>query len=380
MVRNLLLTVCASLCLASLQAKEDWQMVWADEFDYTGLPDSKKWSFDTEGNNWDWGNNEAQNYTPASMRNAWVEDGNLVIEARKETYTWPGDGQTKQYTSARLRTLGKGDWTYGKVEVRALLPTGRGMWPAIWMLPSEEKYGGWPASGELDIMENVGFDPNKIHCNIHTDAYNHKMGTNKGNTVTTSSPSANWHTYSMEWDEDKVIFFLDGNQVFRFDNEHRSYREWPYDQNFHLLLNVAVGGGWGGEQGIDDGVFPQRMLVDYVRVYQMGEEMPKDGELKMQCVFEPMVCEGSEQSIIIDTTGTGTLLSPDKLEVEITEHTASGSMRVIPASSIMVDDATGRFIYKYIPKNPQPTNAACATARVKAKACRNLFTLAMLKW
>lgn len=260
-----------SLSCTSLYAKQDWKMVWNDEFDYQGAPDESKWSFDTEGNNWDWGNDEAQNYTPADKRNAWVENGNLVIEARKERYTWNGDGQTKEYTSARLRTLGKGDWLYGKVEVRALLPKGRGMWPAIWMLASEEKYGGWPKSGELDIMENVGYDPTKIHCNIHTESYNHSLGTNKGNTVTTSLPSENWHIYSLEWDADKVVFFLDGQQVFRFDNEHRSYREWPYDQKFHLLLNVAVGGSWGGTEGIDDAIFPQKMLVDYVRVYQMGE-------------------------------------------------------------------------------------------------------------
>ena len=252
-------------------APDGYQLVWNDEFDYQGAPDESKWSFDTQGNNWDWGNDEAQNYTPKENKNAWVEDGNLIIEARKEPYRWYGDGQTKEYTSARLRTLGKGDWLYGKVEVRALLPKGRGMWPAIWMLASEEKYGGWPKSGELDIMENVGYDPNKIHCNIHTGAYNHSIGTNKGNTVSTSLPSENWHVYSMEWDAEKVIFFLDGEQVFRFDNEHKTFQEWPYDQKFHLLLNIAVGGSWGGEQGIDNSVFPQRMLVDYVRVYQMGE-------------------------------------------------------------------------------------------------------------
>ena len=271
MKKKVLTALAVSLLSVNMFAKQGWQLVWNDEFDYQGAPDESKWSFDTQGNNWDWGNDEAQNYTPKENKNAWVEDGNLIIEARKEPYRWYGDGQTKEYTSARLRTLGKGDWLYGKVEVRALLPKGRGMWPAIWMLASEEKYGGWPKSGELDIMENVGFDPTKIHCNIHTEAYNHGIGTNKGNTVSTSNPNENWHIYSMEWDAEKVIFFLDGNQVFRFDNEHKSYREWPYDQKFHLLLNIAVGGSWGGEQGIDNSVFPQRMLVDYVRVYQMGE-------------------------------------------------------------------------------------------------------------
>lgn len=338
MIKKLLITVCTTLCCSFLYGKQDWKIVWNDEFDYSGAPDNSKWSFDTEGNNWNWGNEEAQNYTPADKRNAWVEDGNLIIEARKEQYQWYGDGETKQYTSARLRTLGKGDWTYGKVEVKALLPTGRGMWPAIWMLPSEEKYGGWPSSGELDIMENVGFDPDKIHCNIHTEAYNHKMGTNKGNTVSTTAPSQNWHVYSMEWDADKVIFFLDGEQVFRFDNEHKTYKEWPYDQKFHLLLNIAVGGGWGGEQGIDDAIFPQRMLVDYVRVYEYGEvaDEPVDGVLSLKTNITEKICQNEDAELIIDTTGTGSLLHPEDLSIKIIETLADGKINDIDMSNSFI--------------------------------------------
>lgn len=341
MIKKLLLTVCTALCCSFLYGKQDWKLVWNDEFDYSGTPDNSKWSFDTEGNNWDWGNNEAQNYTPADKKNAWVEDGNLIIEARKERYTWHGDGQTKEYTSARLFTKGKGDWLYGKVEVKALLPTGRGMWPAIWMLSTDDTYGGWPNSGELDIMENVGHDPNKIHCNIHTEAYNHKNGTNKGNTVTTSSPSQNWHIYSMEWDAEKVIFFLDGNQVFRFDNEHKSYKEWPYDKRFHLLLNIAVGGSWGGEQGIDDGIFPQKMLVDYVRVYQYGEveDDPVDGVLKLNTYIAENSCSGENLEIAIDTTGTGKLLQPDKFEIKVSEYYKnSNSSNDLDMSKATVDE------------------------------------------
>lgn len=341
MIKKLLLTVCTALCCSFLYGKQDWKLVWNDEFDYSGTPDNSKWSFDTEGNNWDWGNNEAQNYTPADKKNAWVEDGNLIIEARKERYTWHGDGQTKEYTSARLFTKGKGDWLYGKVEVKALLPTGRGMWPAIWMLSTDDTYGGWPNSGELDIMENVGHDPNKIHCNIHTEAYNHKNGTNKGNTVTTSSPSQNWHIYSMEWDAEKVIFFLDGNQVFRFDNEHKSYKEWPYDKRFHLLLNIAVGGSWGGEQGIDDGIFPQKMLVDYVRVYQYGEveDDPVDGVLKLNTSIAENSCSGENLEIAIDTTGTGKLLQPDKFEIKVSEYYKnSNSSNDLDMSKATVDE------------------------------------------
>ena len=341
MIKKLLLTVCAALCCSFLYGKQDWKLVWNDEFDYSGTPDNSKWSFDTEGNNWDWGNNEAQNYTPAENKNAWVEDGNLIIEARKESYRWYGDGQTKEYTSARLITKGKGDWLYGKVEVKALLPTGKGMWPAIWLLSTDDTYGGWPNSGELDIMENVGFDPNKIHCNIHTEAYNHKNGTNKGNTVSTSDPSKNWHVYSMEWDAEKVIFFLDGEQVFRFNNEHKSYKEWPYDKRFHLLLNIAVGGSWGGEQGIDNGIFPQKMLVDYVRVYQYGEveDDPVDGVLKLNTSIAENSCSGENLEIAIDTTGTGKLLQPDKFEIKVSEYYKnSNSSNDLDISKATVDE------------------------------------------
>lgn len=300
-MKRFLLLAISCFILSSVHA-EEWGLIWSDEFDYSGEPDNSKWSFDTQGNDWDWGNNEAQNYTPKENRNAWVENGNLVIEARKESWRWWGDGETKQYTSARVISKGKGDWTYGKFEVRALLPKGRGMWPAIWMLPTDEVYGGWPKSGELDIMENVGFDPLKIHCNIHTEAYHHSINTNKGNTVTTSNPSENWHIYSLEWFEDNVTFYLDGNMVFSFDKEQdNNSAVWPFDQRFHLLMNIAVGGGWGGEQGIDDSVFPQRMLVDYVRVYEQQNstetELVRANRLKVTPSFATEsvnICGGEE--------------------------------------------------------------------------------------
>ena len=272
--------IASVVCCLTLQshAQESWKLIWNDEFDYNGAPDNSKWSFDTEGNNWNWGNDEQQNYTPEEMKNAWVENGNLIIEARKESYRWYGDEETKNYTSARLRTYRKADWCYCKIEVRALLPQGKGMWPAIWLLPTDEVYGGWPQSGELDIMENVGFDPNRIHCNIHTEAYNHKNGTNKGNSVNVSLPYENWHVYRIEWDAESVNYYVDDTHVFTFQNEHRTWKEWPFDQKFHLLLNIAVGGSWGGEQGIDDWKLPQRMLVDYVRVYEKSGMSTMDDE------------------------------------------------------------------------------------------------------
>lgn len=257
-------------CLIAHGFTQTWQLVWSDEFEGNGLPDSDKWYFDTQGNNWDWGNNEDQNYTPATYANpnAWLEDGKLVIEARKEEYTWPGDGETKSYTSARLVSRGEGSWLYGRVEVRAKLPVGTGVWPAIWMLATNSVYGNWPNNGELDIMENVGYDPDRIHFTVHTESYNHAIGTSKGSNTLLTEPSNNYYTYGLQWYPDKVEFMVDDIVYFTFHKESDDYKVWPFNQPFHLLLNIAVGGEWGGLHGIDTTIFPQRMYVDYVRVYQ----------------------------------------------------------------------------------------------------------------
>lgn len=242
-------------------AQQTWTQVWSDEFNYTGLPDSLKWGYDVGGGGF--GNNEEQYYTDARIENAHVDQGMLTITAIKESFL------SSEYTSTRLVSKNKGDWLYGKIEVRAQLPTGNGMWPAIWMLPTDNVYGGWPNSGEIDIMENVGFDPDKIHWNIHTEAYNHTIGTNKGASKTYVSPSSNFYTYSIEWYPDSLLFLVDDVKQFTFLNEHNTSAEWPFDQRMHLILNIAVGGTWGGSQGIDNNAFPQEMLIDYVRVSQL---------------------------------------------------------------------------------------------------------------
>ena len=237
-----------------------WALVWSDEFDSQGLPDASKWGYDVGGSGW--GNGEAQYYTEARTENARVENGNLVIEARREAYGG------KSYTSARLVSRGKGDWTYGRMQVRALIPSGRGTWPAIWMLPTDWQYGGWPDSGEIDIMEHVGFDLNNIHGTVHTKAYNHMIGTQKGATTWVGDATTAFHDYVVEWGPDRIDFYVDANRYYSFANEGTGSAAWPFDKRFHLILNIAVGGSWGGVQGIDDSAFPQRMLVDYVRVYQ----------------------------------------------------------------------------------------------------------------
>jgi beta-glucanase (GH16 family) len=245
---------------------KNWQFeatpLWADEFDYTGLPDASKWGYDIGGGGW--GNNELQYYSNLAD-NAKVEGGSLVIKAKKESMSG------MNYTSARLVSKNKGDFLYGRIEVRAKLPTGKGTWPAIWMLPTDWAYGSWPRSGEIDIMEHVGYDPNKVHFTVHTEAYNHSIGTQKGTSLLVPGATTDFHKYRVDWTPYAVRGYFDDQIVYTFVNEGKSSAYWPFDKRFHLLLNIAIGGNWGGAQGVDDTIFPQSMLIDYVRVYKMIE-------------------------------------------------------------------------------------------------------------
>ena len=236
--------------------------VWQDEFDYTGLPATAKWGYDVGGHGW--GNNELQFYTER-LENAKVENGNLVITAIKENY------QGKNYTSARLISKNKGDWLYGRIEVRAKLPTGRGTWPAIWMLPTDWAYGGWPNSGEIDIMEHVGYDVNNVLFSIHTKNYNHSIGTQRSGSLHIPTATTEFHLYRVDWTPYAVRGYFDNQLVFTFVNDGKGYATWPFDKKFHILLNLAVGGNWGGAQGVDETIWPKSLEIDYVRVYKMIE-------------------------------------------------------------------------------------------------------------
>ena len=257
---------------------DEWKLVWSDEFDTAGLPDAARWTYETGFIR----NDEKQFYTRARQENARVENGMLIIEARKEKYKIPSSLTTAEsnngerergrveadYTSASLTTAGKAAWTYGRIEVRAKLPSGRGTWPAIWTLGTNIGQVDWPACGEIDIMEFVGFDPGVVHANIHTRKYNHIKKTGKGDKITIADASEAFHVYAVEWDAQKIDFFVDGRKYFSFRNEGTGPDVWPYDKPQYLILNLAIGGGWGGQKGVDDGIFPQRYSIDYVRVYQ----------------------------------------------------------------------------------------------------------------
>ena len=250
---------------------------YSDEFDVDGLPDFSKWDYDTGGDGF--GNGELQNYTYRDLDNASVSEGTLKITALLESL---GEND---YTSARLKSKYRGDWTYGKFEIRAKLPSGEGTWPAIWMLPTYSVYGGWPYSGEIDIMEHVGSDPTHVYSTIHTGAYNHSLDTQIGYNITGNTWESEFHVYGLEWSPGHMEAFVDGVSygVYGFNpyvNPDIAVSDaWPFDIDFHLIMNLAIGGSWGGS--VDDSIFPQTLEVDYVRVYQkdyagMDQENPSD--------------------------------------------------------------------------------------------------------
>lgn len=236
---------------------------WADEFTNSGAPLTSNWDYDTGGSGW--GNNELQSYTNTT-NNASVANGLLTITAKKENM----DGRS--YSSARLVTRGKLDALYGRFEIKAKLPSGRGTWPAIWMLPTDRFYGDWPKSGEIDIMEHVGYDQDMVHFTTHTEAYYFKINTQKSSTKKIDGVSTAFHLYRVDWTPYAIRGYFDDVKVFEFANEGTGYKVWPFDKRFHLLLNIAVGGDWGGAQGVDDSIWPQKMEVDYVRYYKMIEK------------------------------------------------------------------------------------------------------------
>jgi beta-glucanase (GH16 family) len=243
-------------------APSNWELVWEDNFDVDGLPDQRIWNYEEGFIR----NNEAQYYTKERLENARVENGNLVIEARNDN--WNGH----KITAASINTYENKSILYGRVEVKAKLPTGVGTWPAIWMLGDVFNEGtGWPACGEIDIMENVGYDPDIIHANIHTKSYNHVKGTNKGDKITVENPFLDFHVYAIEWYEDHIDFFVDDQKYFTFENEKTGNDEWPFDKPHYLLINLAIGGSWGGQKGIDDKIFPQKYYIDYVKVFKQKE-------------------------------------------------------------------------------------------------------------
>jgi beta-glucanase (GH16 family) len=255
-----------------------WKLVWSDEFNYEGLPDKKKWGYEEGFVR----NKEMQYYTRARKQNARVEKGMLVIEGRKEKFKnpghKPGSKNWKQardfasYTAASLITLNQASWKYGRVEVRAKLPQGKGVWPAIWMMGAVRASGvRWPACGEIDIMEFVGKDPHRIHANAHYPVDGKHQSS--GGKLKTRQPFADFHVYAIEWNPERIDFFFDETRYYRFQiDEAGKGKDNPFRKPHYLLINLALGGSWGGPIG--DAVLPQKYLIDYVRVYESKPGQP----------------------------------------------------------------------------------------------------------
>lgn len=237
------------------------QLVFNDEFNGEGFPDESKWTFEKGYVR----NGEMQYYAEKRKENCWIENGCLNITARNDNYEL--DGETHEVTSASIHTRDKAKWTYCRVDVRAKLPVCLGSWPAIWLMPNDDFYGMWPRSGEIDIMENVGYDPNKVHFTAHCAEQN---GANNDYHRQIYLPSSytQFHVYSLIWTKDKLSWLVDNKVKFTVKRTSTTWRGWPYNKDFYLILNLAFGGGWGGQQGVDLTQLPVTYEVDYVRIFQ----------------------------------------------------------------------------------------------------------------
>jgi beta-glucanase (GH16 family) len=260
--RTVLVMILAIGPALSCSTEKDVQrlkLVWAEEFAVAGLPDPAVWSYEVGMIR----NQEAQYYTQGRSENARVEGGCLIIESRKESYAGA------MYTSASVNTLGKRSVFYGRIEVRAKIPTGIGSWPAIWMMGADIASVGWPGCGEIDIMENVGYEPDTIYATVHTPGSVNDPGkVDKGGQIGIADPFAEFHVYAVEWRSDRLDFFVDGDKYFTYRKDARYPDYWRFDKPFYVLLNTAIGGNWGGAKGIDDAIFPLTFTIDYVRYFE----------------------------------------------------------------------------------------------------------------
>jgi beta-glucanase (GH16 family) len=246
------------------------KLVWDENFT-GGKLDTREWSFETSRNKQGWFNGERQYYSANRPENLRLSNGVLTIEARAEKLdpkAYP-DWGGQSYTSARI--ISARAWQYGFYEVRAKLPCARGTWPAIWLLP--RGMTKWPDDGEIDIMEQVGSDPNVIYTTVHSGAFNHVLGTQRGAHRTIPTSCSAFHRYQLDWHPNSVVIGVDDRAILRVDRKPADKKpQWPFDRPFQMILNLAVGGAWAGAKGIDDVAMPQRMNVDYVRIWQSAAE------------------------------------------------------------------------------------------------------------
>lgn len=278
-------------CLVFQAYPQKYVKVWSDEFNTPGLPDQTKWDYEVGKIR----NDELQYFTYQRSENARIVDTVLIIEARKEPY------QGAAYTSASLISRYKGDWTYGKFEIRAKVPGGKGTWPAIWMMPTDEEYGGWPKSGELDIMEYVGFDASKLYFTSHFEGTNGTGHQASGGNAIISQPYNKFITFTFVWTPTQIEWWTDGVKRFTYKKPSDDPRVWPFNKMFYMILNLSYGGSWGAQQGIDDTKLPHKFYIDYVRIYQLQES---EGPFSLK--IEPATGGTVEVSPQMDTYPEGT--------------------------------------------------------------------------
>jgi len=269
----LFISLIMSACTDSMTAS-NWKLIWSDEFDGPAgsSPDPEKWQFNIGGNGW--GNKEWEYYTDKSENGSLDGNGSLVITAREiedpkssdlTCWYWPC-----RFTSARMLTQDRFDFTYGRVEARIRVPYGQGIWPAFWMLGNDIATAGWPKCGELDIMENIGREPSILHGTIHGPGYSGANGISSSITLPEGQAlKDDFHVFAVEWEVDEIRWYLNGEQYAAVANDEQFTDEkpWVFDHPFFIILNMAVGGGWPGYPD-ETTTFPQMMVVDYVRVYQ----------------------------------------------------------------------------------------------------------------
>lgn len=345
-----------------------WTLIFEDDFNVNGKPDPGKWTVDAKPKGWI--NGEQQVYTDSSHTNAVLRNGSLVITGRKD---FPNGNQTEPWSSARLITQGKMDFKYGKVEVRARLPRARGSWPAIWLMPTTSAYGAWPRSGEIDIMEHVGNNFGKVLSTVHTQNNNWTNGGHLSATRNIPDADQNFHTYSLEWSADSLRFMVDSLHIYTYTNPHTDWKDWPFDQQFHVILNVAIGGGMGGN--ITEADWPDSMLVDYVRVYQKGLGTPVLDSLSVS-PSTGSVLPGKKQQFIakaIDQNGFPLSITPVWSITGTGNTITTAGLATIQSSGIITATAMRDSITKQAQASftVRPTNYKPVPAKIEAEQFDN---------
>ncbi|GHT76528.1 hypothetical protein FACS189413_16910 [Bacteroidia bacterium] len=299
------------------------KLVWQDEFDTDGFPDSEKWSYEKGFVR----NDEIQYYTEQRAENIGISNGILTITARKENATI--DGAAREITSASIHTQNKGDWKYGRIEVRAKMPAPfNGSWPAIWMLFSQPTFGWWPNSGEIDIMEHVGYTPEAIFYSLH--AKNYYNGNPTGDKAKTTSSNDNtiatkFHVYAIEWFPNRIDWYFDSEKKHTVANPNTgNWEDWPFDYPFYLILNLAIGGSWGGAAGVNKEALPAACQIDYVRVFQNDETITG---IEPATTNKDNIRVNSSGEISLDNTKASKLsISLFNLQGQLVENVFSGTV------------------------------------------------------